>query len=173
MAAKQRIHFIATGGTIDASYFPPRETAVPNAASAVPDFIRDVIKPHFAASFETLFLKDSRDITAAMLRKLAAAIREAPAPAIIVTHGTSMMARTAEYLSAQLKGGDKVVVLTGAMVPFRDIVRSDGGFNLGYAVAACGILEPGVYIAMNGKVFKAGEARKDERAARFEAVKSS
>ena len=48
--------------------------------------------------------------------------------------------------------GDKVVVLTGAMQP-AVMARSDASFNLGAAIAALNLLEPGVYISMSGRIF--------------------
>jgi L-asparaginase len=45
---------------------------------------------------------------------------------------------------------------------------SDAIFNIGYAVAAVQILPPGVYIAMNGRIFPAHRARKNREANQFE-----
>ena len=55
---------------------------------------------------------------------------------------------------------DKVVVLVGALAPAR-FGESDASFNLGMAFAAAQLLEPGVYIAMSGTVFRADCVRKD------------
>jgi L-asparaginase len=41
-------------------------------------------------------------------------------------------------------------------------------FNVGMAVAAVQTLEAGVYIAMSGQVFRAGEVRKNRKENRFE-----
>jgi L-asparaginase len=46
--------------------------------------------------------------------------------------------------------------------------RSDAVFNLGFAMAAAGLLSPGVYVAMNGEVFEAGRVRKNTEAGRFQ-----
>lgn len=83
---------------------------------------------------------------------------------MIITHGTDTMAETAAALSDI---GDKTIVLFGAMQPAR-MRRSDAVFNLGFAMAAATLLEPGIYIAMNGEVFEAGKVRKNLRAGRFE-----
>jgi L-asparaginase len=65
---------------------------------------------------------------------------------------------------------DRVIVLTGALNParFRD---SDAVFNIGCAVGAVQSLPPGVYIAMNGKVWNPGSVRKNREANRFEEIK--
>jgi L-asparaginase len=41
-------------------------------------------------------------------------------------------------------------------------------FNVGMAVAAAQVAPPGVYIAMSGQVFTAGEVRKNREENRFE-----
>ncbi len=165
------IHFIFTGGTIDSSYYPPTETAEPNAESIIPHYIQDVIKPHVSFTYETVCMKDSGDLTPVDRASILAAIKKAKAGHILISHGTSTMVRTAEYLDKELKGTDKIVVLTGAMIPLKEFAQSDAGFNLGFAVAALSNLESGVYICMNAKVFKAGTSVKDIKNARFE-VKS-
>ena len=63
----------------------------------------------------------------------------------------------------------KTVVLTGAMIPTRS-ARSDGLFNLGSALSLVQVLQPGVYIAMNGRHFQWNEVRKNRETGVFEAV---
>ena len=85
----------------------------------------------------------------------------------VITHGTDTMPETARYLMEHADLGDKVVVLTGAMQP-AVMARSDAGFNLGAAIAALNLLEPGVYISMSGRVFPAESVRKDRSRGIFE-----
>lgn len=163
-----RIHFIITGGTIDKSYDPATEVSVANKTSVIPHYINDIIKPHFKASFKVLFLKDSGEINESMRGKILRAVKTAQAKKIVIVHGTTTMTKTADYLGRNLdKDLDKAVVLTGAMIPLKELAMSDGGFNLGFAIAAMENLKPGVYIAMNGQVFAAGAARKNVKKARF------
>src|SRR3989344_5056950 len=61
----------------------------------------------------------------------------------------------------------KTVVLTGAFVPLTDTIRSDGGFNIGFALAQLQHVDPGVYICMNGRILKASEATKIVTEGRF------
>jgi L-asparaginase len=77
------------------------------------------------------------------------------------------MVQTAQYLAAQNLG--KTIVLTGAMIPYK-FGSSDGMFNLGSALAFLQILEPGVYISMNGKVFGANNVRKNLEKGEFETI---
>jgi len=58
-------------------------------------------------------------------------------------------------------------VLTGAMIPY-SFTASDAVFNLGSSIAAVQILPPGVYVAMNGRVFAWDRVRKNRDAGTFE-----
>ena len=48
-----------------------------------------------------------------------------------------------------------------------DIVRSDGAFNIGFAMGQLDRLAPGVYVCMNGKILEADEAKKIVSEGRF------
>ena len=61
---------------------------------------------------------------------------------------------------------DKTIVLTGALSPAR-FTESDATFNIGMAFAAAQTLPPGVYVAMNGRVFRGDEVKKDREQRRF------
>ena len=74
----------------------------------------------------------------------------APENQIIITHGTDTMAVTAAVLADKVIG--KTIVLTGAMIPYK-FGSSDGFFNLGCALAFVQALQPGIYVAMNGRYF--------------------
>ena len=64
-------------------------------------------------------------------------------------------------------GSGKTIVLTGALNPAR-FEGSDAEFNIGCAVGAVQSLPPGVYIAMNGRIWDPGSVRKNVEANRFE-----
>jgi L-asparaginase len=61
----------------------------------------------------------------------------------------------------------KTIVLTGSLNPAR-FSDSDAIFNIVCAVGAVQALSPGVYIAMNGKVWDPAHVRKNRRENRFE-----
>ena len=63
----------------------------------------------------------------------------------------------------------KTIVLTGALNPAR-FRGSDAEFNIGCAVGAVQSLPPGVYIAMNGRIWDPEKVRKNVDANRFEAA---
>jgi len=125
----------------------------------------DLGRSRLDLSIETLMMKDSLDFVDADRSHIAVTCNNCASNKILITHGTDTMALTAEYLLANCK--EKTIVLTGAMVPYK-FGSSDGLFNLGSALAFVQVLGPGVYIAMNGKVFEAGKVRKNTNKGEFE-----
>lgn len=164
----QKIHFIMTGGTIDGFYDAVGQTARPGKVSVIPEYFDDVIKPYAYTSFETLCMKDSKEITDDDRVQMATRIQNADTSKIIITHGTDTMEKTAGFLKNAL-GPDtgKTVILTGSMVPL-GFSKSDSGFNLGFAFAEIRRLTPGVYICMHAHIFEAGNVTKNFEQARFE-----
>ncbi len=164
------LRIIVTGGTIDKVHDPRTEGLAfsPDGATHIPEMLR-IGRCHFP-TVQLLMLKDSLYFDDADRQAIAAAVADAPEPAVIVTHGTGTMGETARYLAGQV--GDRIegktVVLTGAMRPF-SLSASDGEFNLGAAVVAAQLLEPGVWGAMNGRVFPADRLNKNVEQGRFDA----
>jgi L-asparaginase len=105
-------------------------------------------------------------MTAADRSKLRSYVASDDSQRYVITHGTDTMVDTAEALTG-LAG--KTIVLTGALSPAR-FRSTDAVFNVGMAVAAVQTAAPGVYIAMSGQVFAAGEVRKNRDENRFEAI---
>ena len=75
-------------------------------------------------------------------------------------HGTDTMVQTAQTIKKHATR-DKVVVITGAMLPF--MKESDAMFNFGGAFIAAQTLEPGIWITMNGHIFKSDDVEKNTR----------
>jgi L-asparaginase len=150
------ICILATGGTIDKVHDPITERLIFAQHSQVPQILHECRIHNIY--HEVLMLKDSLDITESDREKIFAAVMARPERSIVVTHGTSTMSMTAEFLKAQVTG--KTVVLTGAMRPF-SFFQSDAGFNLGGAIVAAKSLANGIYIVMNGNIFNAGNVIKD------------
>ena len=118
-------------------------------------------------SIETLMMKDSLDFVDADRSLIATTCNNCNSNKILITHGTDTMTLTAEYLLKHCTG--KTIVLTGAMVPYK-FGSSDELFNLGSALAFVQVLSPGIYIAMNGKVFEAGRVKKNTDKGEFESL---
>jgi L-asparaginase len=87
---------------------------------------------------------------------------------ILISHGTESMVKTGEILALSENIADKTIVLTGAMIPYKFGMSSDGFFNLGSALAFAQSLAPGVYIAMHGEFFNWNNVRKNRSTGYFE-----
>ena len=159
-----KLLIITTGGTIDKIYFDDKS----DYQVGEPQISQILHAMHVAFDFEVtaLMRKDSLHITDRDRSLIRAAVEASNCSHILITHGTDSMKATAGALDGI---DDKTIVLTGALNParFRD---SDAVFNIGCAIGAVQALEPGVYIAMNGKVWIPEEVRKNVRANRFEHV---
>ena len=160
----EKIKILTTGGTIDKIYFDrkseyqvgdPQAGGVLERANVVIEY-----------SVESILRKDSLDMTEADRQKILNRVTSEPLDRIVITHGTDTMIDTGIALG---KVTDKTVVLTGSMYPaeFRD---SDAIFNIGCAVVAVQILPPGVYIALNGRIFDPQHSRKNIDLNRFEEI---
>jgi L-asparaginase/Glu-tRNA(Gln) amidotransferase subunit D len=66
---------------------------------------------------------------------------------------------TAQFVAA--KKLQKTIVFTGAAQP-ASMKDTDADFNLGLALGAALFAKPGVYVAMNGHVFKWNKCKKDD-----------
>lgn len=157
-----KIKIYTTGGTIDKVYFDqkseyqvgdPQAIGVLERANVVLDY-----------EVESIIRKDSLDFTDKDRELVRKKVASTPFERIVITHGTDTMLDTAKILK-EITG--KTIVITGSMYPaqFRD---SDAVFNIGCAVTAVQILDPGVYIVMNGRVFNPRQIRKNVEMNRFE-----
>ena len=156
---------VATGGTLDKIYFDAL-SAFSCGEPAAPMLLKAAGADH-PVGVTAVCRKDSLELTESDRENILAAILARPERRILLTHGTDTMPVTAEFLRGKV--GDKTVVLTGAMQPAL-MRETDAPFNVGFAAAATALLAPGVYIAMNGRVFEAGRVRKNREAGRFESI---
>ena len=159
-----KIKIFTTGGTIDKVYFDKKSTY-----EVGPPYIGHLLTElnvNFDYSLETLFRKDSLDITEEDRAHLREKIIADPNRRILITHGTDTMTDTGKWL-AGIK--DKVIVLTGAMEPAK-FKTSDAVFNIGCAIAAVQALPTGVYIAMNGRIHSPFHVVKNGDTGKFEEI---
>ena len=156
------IRFVTTGGTIDKIYFDVL-SQFEIGDSQIKHILTEGLTD-FDYEIVPLLQKDSIDMTDEDREILRDYIASDTSDRYVVTHGTDTMSETAEVL-ADL--GDKTIVLTGALSPAR-FKSTDAIFNVGMAVAAVQVAPPGVYIAMSGQVFAAGEVRKNRAENKFE-----
>jgi len=154
-----------TGGTFDKEYdeihgtLEFRDTHLPEMLA--------MGRSRLDVRVRTLMMVDSLDMTDADRELIASNCRDAPESNIVITHGTDTMVETARVLAAEVPG--KTIVITGAMIPIA-FGSSDGLFNLGGALAVVQVLPPGVYVAMNGRVFDWDKVVKNRDTGIFEPV---
>ena len=117
---------------------------------------------------ETLMMVDSLKMSDTERQYIVDKCKKEKTHKIIITHGTDTMVKTAELLATQIK--DKTIILTGAMIPIK-FGSSDGLFNLGSAMSFVQVLEPGIYITMNGRYFNWDNVRKNKVQGIFERIK--
>jgi L-asparaginase len=158
------IRFITTGGTIDKIYFDAISQFEVGDSQLQHILTEGLVD--FGYDIVSLFHKDSLELTDADRATLRERIEQDDARLIVVTHGTDTMVDTAAALDGIPK---KSIVLTGALSPAR-FKSTDAIFNVGMAVAAVQLVQPGVYIVMNGQLFGRGEVRKNRDANRFERI---
>jgi L-asparaginase len=157
-----RIHVITTGGTIDKVYFDD-QSEFQVGSPMIADLLREA---HVTAqvTIEPVLAKDSLHLTDADRQLIRERVLAAPADRVLVTHGTDTMAETGRALVGV---GGKTIVLTGSMQPAR-FRSTDAVFNVGFALGALQALPPGVYLAINGRIFDPERARKNRAQHRFE-----
>ena len=115
-------------------------------------------------------MKDSRSINDTDLKNVLKVIEKSSAKYIIITHGTYTMPDTARFLETKLNRKDQVIILTGSMIPLTGFSPSDAPFNLGYSLASVKVLNPGIYVCMNGQIFSPKEVIKRISEGRFVSV---
>lgn len=159
-----RLCIVTTGGTIDKIYFDDKsdyQIGEPQIGSVLRE-----LGVAFEFNVIPILRKDSLHITDADRELMRATIAAQDVDRVLVTHGTDTMVATAAVLASI---SDKTIVLTGALSPAR-FRGSDAEFNIGCAVGAVQSLDPGVYIAMNGRIWDPRRVRKNVSANRFEAI---
>ena len=161
------IRIFITGGTFDKEYNEIKGQLF-FKDSHLPEML-ELGRSRLDVEIRTLMMVDSLEMTHEDRDLIAEHCLKSPEEKIVITHGTDTMADTARVLADKVKG--KTVVLTGAMIPYK-FGSSDGLFNLGSALAFVQTLAPGVYVAMNGRYFNAGNVRKNKQTGEFEELQS-
>jgi L-asparaginase len=163
MERSSAIRVIITGGTFDKHY-----DAVKGSLGFKETHLPEILKftrCTVPIELELNQLIDSLEMHKQNRLQVLEACRRAPEDRIVVTHGTDTMVETAEVLGRAAL--PKTIVLTGAMVPYM-VTNSDAVFNFGCAVTAVQLCAPGVWIAMNGQVFRWDAVRKNRDLGVFE-----
>jgi L-asparaginase len=157
------IRIFITGGTFDKIHDPITESLIFNETH-VPELLKRS-RSLLDTKLRIVMLIDSLEITKGDQEIILKACQDAKEDKIVITHGTSNMEKTAEFLGKEIK--DKTIVLTGAMVPFV-FSNTDALFNMGAALAFVQTLPYGVYISMNGKYYNWDNVMKDTKRGLFQ-----
>lgn len=149
------ILIMSAGGTIDKQYFDALSQY--QITDTMVTKLLTVARVTHPFLVQEVFRKDSIDMTDEDRGQIAEHVARASHSRIIITHGTDTMTLTARALTAIRH---KTIVLTGAMAPAR-FSESDAAFNVGMAFATAQTAAPGIYITINGSVFRGDEIVKD------------
>jgi L-asparaginase len=155
------IQIFTTGGSIDKRYSTRDSDFIVGEPCIAGWLIDSGFGPRF--KIESLMRKDSLQISDENRQEINRALSNCKSSRIVITHGTDTMIETALSI---VDCAGKTIVLTGAMQP-ATFVKSDAHLNLGFALAAVQLLNPGIYIAMNGQIFLPENVRKDINAGIF------
>ena len=159
------IRIFITGGTFDKEY-----NEITGQLFFKDTHMHDLLemgRSKVKVEIRTLMMVDSLEMTDEDRELIAYQCNQCDENQIVITHGTDTMALTAKLLAEKVAG--KTVILTGAMIPIK-FGSSDGLFNLGNAIAFAQSLPHGVYVAMNGRYFKADNVRKNRETGVFEEI---
>jgi L-asparaginase len=162
-----KLRILVTGGTFDKEY-----DELTGALFFRDTHLQEMLRlgrSKLELEIETVFMMDSLEMDDSHRATILAACLRSPEARLVITHGTDTIVETAAVLARGLAETGKTAVLTGAMVPFA-FGSSDGLFNLGSALSFAQVLDPGVYVAMNGRCFGWDNVRKNRELGVFEEV---
>jgi L-asparaginase len=157
------IQVITTGGTIDKEYFDALSRY--NVGEPQVSEILRYANVQAEHAVEALFRKDSLELDDDDREVIRDRVLASPHERILVTHGTDTMVDTARVLST-VPG--KTIVLVGSLTPAR-FRFTDAEFNIGFAFGVVQLAPHGVWLAMNGSIFRHDRVVKNRDANRFEA----
>jgi L-asparaginase len=163
---KKYIKIFATGGTFDKEY-----NEINGELFFKETHLNELLnlgRSQLNVKIETLMLIDSLKMNQKDRNFILEKCANEKTNKIIITHGTDTMIDTAKTLADKIT--NKIIILTGAMIPIK-FGSSDGLFNLGSALSFVQILEPGIYVTMNGRYFHWDNVKKNKKLGIFERIK--
>src|SRR5207253_3903565 len=157
------IRILVTGGTFDKEY-NEHTGQLFFKDTHIAEMLR-LGRSRVEVTIRTIMMVDSLEMTDADRALIVQNCLQSDEDRIVITHGTDTMTETAAAIAKAVSS--KTVVITGAMIPYA-FGSSDGLFNLGSALSFAQALAPGVYIAMNGRYFRADRVHKNRQTGMFE-----
>lgn len=159
------MRIINTGGTFNKRYDPIRgELFVPKDNAAVEAILGSLAVD---ISLQGVIYKDSLEMDNHDRSLLGQTIMHADEKIIIVIHGTDTIDLSATYVDSL--GLDKVVVFTGAMIPF-GIDPIEATANIAMAIGYAQYAPVGVHIVIQGVMSSFKQVKKNKSAGKFEYV---
>lgn len=157
---------ISTGGTIEKTY-EPASGSLANRETVLEHMLHQLRLPDLVIRRIRLMNKDSLEMTVDDHHLIADSAHEAAGTSdgVLVVHGTDRLAVSGEATHA-LGAPGAPIVFTGAMRPF-ELRDTDALQNLTEAMLAARLLNPGVFVAMHGRVLEFPGVRKDQDAGTF------
>ena len=162
------IQIFVTGGTFDKSY-NHIQGVLYFEKTHLPEML-ERSRCQLDIQIDTLMMIDSLDMNTKHTEAIVAACMNSISEKIVITHGTDRMVETGQILAQEKGLQNKTIILTGAMIPYAFGSSSDGFFNLGCALAWVQMLEPQVYIGMQGKCFDWDKVYKDQEKGIFKSI---
>ncbi len=157
-----KLVLVTTGGTIDKVYFDAK-SHYQVGDSEVPRILEEA-QVDAQVRVVNLLAKDSLEIDDADRALIRRTVEMLPERHVLITHGTDTMEHTARVL---LGIPGKVIVITGSLIPAR-FRATDAPFNVGMALATLQTAPEGVWVTMNGHVFRGDHVHKNRAENRFE-----
>jgi L-asparaginase len=156
------MRIINTGGTFNKRYDPIRgELFVPKDNYAIEAILKSLVVD---IPVQGVVYKDSLEMDQHDRAELGATIAQSEEKIVIVVHGTDTMDMSAAYIDSL--SSDKVVVFTGAMIPFSlDPVEATA--NMAMAIGYAHNVSKGVYIVMQGVMGRYDSVKKNKSAGKF------
>ncbi|MDD2369381.1 MAG: asparaginase domain-containing protein [Sulfuricurvum sp.] len=159
------MRILNTGGTFNKRYDPIKgELFVPNDNLAIEQIIESMV---ISIPLQGVLYKDSLEMDNHDRSVLAHTVSSLEEKIIIVVHGTDTMDLSAEYVASL--GLDKVIVFTGAMIPF-GINPIEATANLSMAIGYAQNAQNGVHIVMQGVMGPYDQVKKNKGLGKFEYV---
>ena len=163
----KRIAIVSTGGTIEKTY-DELQGVMANGVSNLDVMLATLRLDHLEIVRVPLMSKDSLDMVEddhSLISDTAQSMAKNH-DGVIIVHGTDTLAKTGEVMVERIPDPPVPIVLTGAMRPF--VMRhTDAQQNLTEALLAAQIIDPGVYVAMHGRVLRFPGVVKDRQKLTF------
>lgn len=158
-----RFLLVPAGGSIDFEV-GLMDNLQPAAESAIPGFLRSDVK--IVKNFDATppILKDSRDLTPGDIDNVVEMIKSTTDGHVIVTAGLIRIGELRKELKRGLHSRndrERRVIVTGSRMMLRMAGRShisrhsDAPYALGYTLGKIGFVDPGVHVAVGGRVINA------------------